>query len=82
MASLEKPPATRPESATPELSPAEARARRNELEAQISADEERLKELVSTAGDEAGLESSPELREIAQRLPRLQAELRALEARQ
>lgn len=63
----------------PERSPAEARARRNELEAQIAADQERLKQLISAAGAEGGVEGSPELREIARRLPQLQAELRALE---
>ena len=55
----------------------EARARRNELEVQIADDEERLKELISEGGE--GVESSALLREIAQRLPGLQAELRALE---
>jgi hypothetical protein len=62
------------------LSDAE-RARRAQLEEQIAADQEALKELISrgsTEGDDP-LRESPELREIARRLPVLQAELRALE---
>jgi hypothetical protein len=73
----EPPPAPRP------LSDAQ-RARRAQLEAQIAADEEALKELIgrkSTEGDEP-LRESPELREIARRLPALQAELRALDGAQ
>jgi hypothetical protein len=69
-------PQTQPQTATPgQLS------RRAELEAQIARDEETLKDLISRAeaeGDEP-LQSSPELREVAARLPALQAELRALE---
>jgi hypothetical protein len=70
----EPPPAPRP------VSDAE-RARRAQLEEQIAADHETLKELISresTEGDDP-LRESPELREIARRLPALQAELRALE---
>ena len=70
----EPPPAPRP------LSEAE-RARRAQLEEQIAADQEALKELISresTEGDDP-LRESPELREIARRLPALQTELRALE---
>ena len=66
------------EPAALELSPAEARTRRNEVEAQIAADEDRLKQLISTSATE-DIESSPELHEIARRLPKLQAELRQLE---
>jgi len=62
-----------------ELSPEEARARRAELEAQIAADEQRLKELISNDAQD-DLQSSPELHEIARRLPRLQEELRRLES--
>jgi len=53
-------------------------ARRQELLAAIARDEEALKAHVSS-GD-GHLAASPELREIAERLPALQAELRALEA--
>jgi hypothetical protein len=56
-------------------------SRRAEIEAQIARDQEALKDLISRAeveGDEP-LRSSPELREIASRLPALQAELRDLE---
>jgi hypothetical protein len=72
----EPPPAPRP------LSDAE-RARRAELEAQIAADQEALKELISrkTAEGDEPLRESSELHEIARRLPALQAELRALEGR-
>jgi hypothetical protein len=62
------------------LSDAE-RARRAQLEEQIAADQEALKALISrgaTEGDDP-LRESPELREIARRLPALQAELRALD---
>ena len=66
------------EPAALDLTPAEARMRRNEVEAQIAADEDRLKELISSnASDD--IESSAELHEIARRLPKLQAELRQLE---
>ena len=57
------------------------RARSAQLEEQITADQEALKELISrepTEGDDP-LRESPELRKIARRLPALQAELRALE---
>jgi hypothetical protein len=71
---LEPPPVRRP------LTDAE-RARRAQLEAQIAADQEALKELISRQALEgdAPLRESAELREIARRLPVLQAELRALE---
>ena len=46
-------------------------------------DEAALKELISQPADpNAPVEASPELREIAKRLPALQAELRALEEAQ
>lgn len=64
--------------APPALTPTQ-RDRKAELEAQILRDEEALKTLISSAAADAG-EPSDELREIARRLPELQAELRALEA--
>jgi hypothetical protein len=47
----------------------------------IERDQQRLKELVSTAvsAEEPPLRESPELREIGQRLPALQRKLRKLE---
>ncbi len=54
------------------------RERRAALTAQIERDEARLKELISSGATGAG-EPPDELREIAERLPRLQAELRELE---
>ncbi len=70
----EPPPVPRPLSDT-------ERARHAQLEEQIAADQETLKELISreSTQGEAPLRESPELREIARRLPALQAELRALE---
>jgi hypothetical protein len=76
--SASSPPESPPNAAP--LSPGQL-SRRAELEAQIARDEETLKDLISRAeaeGDEP-LQSSPELREVAARLPALQAELRALE---
>jgi uncharacterized protein DUF4124 len=50
-----------------------------ELEGQIERDREALRELISTPRwDSAELASDPRVREIAERLPRLQAELAAL----
>jgi uncharacterized coiled-coil protein SlyX len=54
-------------------------ARIRELEARIAEDEEALKKLISAPGAEADTEVSPELREIADRLPKLQAELASLQ---
>jgi hypothetical protein len=70
----EAPPAPRP------LSNAE-QAHRTQIEEQIAADQETLKELIARQAMEGDdpLRESPELREIARRLPALQAELRALE---
>lgn len=52
-----------------------------ELEAQIAADREHLRQMISTKRwDSAELASDPSIREIAERLPRLQAELAALRA--
>ncbi len=50
-----------------------------ELEEQILRDRETLKDLISRQGlDSAEFTADPRVREIAQRLPRLQAELEAL----
>jgi hypothetical protein len=50
------------------------------LEAEIARDEEALKDLLSQAPAESGaaIADQPEFREIAKRLPKLQADLRAL----
>jgi uncharacterized coiled-coil protein SlyX len=58
--------------------PGDLDARIRALEARIAADEEALKQLISKPGAEADTEVSPEMREIAARLPRLQAELASL----
>jgi hypothetical protein len=50
-----------------------------ELEARIAEYEEALKVLILAEGSDADTEVSPELREIAARLPRLVAELASLE---
>jgi hypothetical protein len=60
------------------VSPLEQRIRR--LESEVTADQEALKRLIADPESAAGLQGSPELREISERLPRLQAELRALRA--
>jgi hypothetical protein len=61
----------------PESESAEIR----ELQSRIDLDREQLRELLAAErlGDEA-LTDDPRLREIAERLPRLQAELEALRA--
>ena len=56
-------------------------SRIRQLEAQIASDEEALKQLISAPGAEADVEVSPELREIAARLPQLQAQLASLQKR-
>ena len=63
--------------------PPQSSARRAELVARIAKDEERLKALISSTSPDgsAPLVDSSELREIARRLPALQAELRALDER-
>jgi uncharacterized coiled-coil protein SlyX len=61
--------------------PSDLDARIRELEARIAEDEEALKQLISAPGADADTEVSPELREIAARLPRLQAELASLRQR-
>lgn len=69
------PPPPKPVELTPEQ-----RSRRDELEALIAGDEETLKQLLSDASiEKEGFEKNEELRTIAQRLPQLQAELKALE---
>jgi len=51
------------------------------LEAQIATDRESLRQIISTKRwDSAELTSDPQIREIAERLPRLQAQLEALRA--
>jgi len=49
-----------------------------ELEAQITQDKEALKTLIGQRSAGTNLASSAELREIAERLPRMQSELKAL----
>ena len=70
------PPATAP------IPPEDPRAAEvAELEAQIASDRERLRQMISTKRwDSAELASDPGVREIAERLPRLQAQLAALRA--
>ena len=67
---------------TPALSPGDPRASElADLEARIATDRETLRQLISTKRwDSAELASDPGVREIAERLPRLQAELEALRA--
>lgn len=67
---------------TPSISPDDPRAAEvAELEARIAADREYLRQMISTKRwDSAELASDPSIREIAERLPRLQAELAALRA--
>ncbi len=56
--------------------PAEIAAEIRQLEQQIEKDHEELKRRISEGeGDGTDLSSDPELREIAERLPRLQAQL-------
>jgi hypothetical protein len=78
-------PSSGPSAAPPPLPPSGAgdTAREQQLAAAIAADQEALKALIAAqaAPGEAPLADSAELREIAQRLPRLQAELRALRER-
>ncbi|MCP4241446.1 MAG: hypothetical protein GY772_12875 [bacterium] len=62
----------------PAASTSDPERRRAELQQMIDRDRDTLKALISNA-DATDIEDSPELREIARRLPRLQAELRALE---
>ncbi|MEX2206650.1 MAG: DUF4124 domain-containing protein [Myxococcota bacterium] len=68
--------------ATRQLPPDDPRAAEvAELEAKIAADRETLRQMISTKRwDSAELASDPNIRAIAERLPRLQAELAALRA--
>jgi len=68
--------------ATPQLPADDPRAAEvAELEAKIAADREQLRQMISTKRwDSAELASDPNIREIAERLPRLQAQLAALRA--
>jgi hypothetical protein len=59
--------------------PADVAARRAELEREIAAQEAALEDLISRPADGTRLEDTPEFREIARRLPELQAELRELD---
>ena len=67
---------------TPAIPPEDPRAAEvANLEAQIASDRERLRQIISTKRwESAELASDPNIREIAERLPRLQAELAALRA--
>ncbi len=66
-------------STTPAEPPSELDARIRALEELIARDEQALKALISVeAGEGGSLAESAELREIARRLPGLQAKLRAL----
>lgn len=67
--------------ATPAAPAEDLESRVRELEAQISADEEALKRMISSPGGEADAAVSAELREIAARLPKLQAQLASLRQR-
>jgi len=68
-----------PSTSAPAPSPGTSQEQRvQELEALIAQDEEALKQLISEPGAQADVTVSPELREIAARLPRLQAELASL----
>lgn len=58
---------------------AEYDARIREVEGRIAEYEEALKTMVSTPGSDADTEATPEMREIARRLPQLQAELATLQ---
>jgi hypothetical protein len=76
------PRAGAPSAPAPELSPSET-AREQQLAAAIAADEEALKALISAPAAEGGAPAgaSEQLREIARRLPAMQAELSALRER-
>ena len=58
--------------------PADVEARIQRLEAAIARDEEAIKAMISDPARVPGLREDPELVAIAERLPRLQAELAAL----
>jgi hypothetical protein len=68
------------ETETADAPPDDLDARIRRLEVEVTRDEERLKDMISNAQADAvpELQNSPELREIARRLPGLQSELAAL----
>ena len=68
----------------PTLGQPELPARRAELQAELSRDRERLKQMIRLPAtpESTPLRVDPELRAIAERMPRLQRELRALEQRE
>jgi predicted aminopeptidase len=76
-------PAPAPASTPAAASASADDAREQQLAAAIAADEEALKALISAPipDSEARLADSAQLREIARRLPELQAELTALRER-
>ncbi len=70
-----------PEASDPPRDAETIDSRIREIETAIARDEKVLKAWVARRGEEDGAETfaaSPELREIASRLPRLQSELRSL----
>jgi hypothetical protein len=80
---LDSPAPTQPVEASPpggQSGASDLDARIRELEAAIARDEEALEVMIArpAQGGDASLAQSPELREIARRLPALQAELRRL----
>ncbi|MEE9607730.1 MAG: hypothetical protein V3U03_08305, partial [Myxococcota bacterium] len=77
---VSSPPSTSAVAQAPAPPAAELAARIAELEGAIARDEEALKQLISEAHAESSdpILESEELREIARRLPALQADLRAL----
>lgn len=62
----------------PDEAPVPVEERIRELERQVAADQETLKGLIADPESATRMRDSPELREISERLPRLQAELRSL----
>jgi hypothetical protein len=77
------PPPAPVEPADDAVDPADDATREQQLAAAIAADQEALKALISAPAvpGEPPLTDSPQLREIARRLPELQAELAALRER-
>jgi hypothetical protein len=76
---LPVPPAAAPAPDAPPAAPADPLdARIAELEARIETEQEALKALISDPAAAPDLRSSPELREIGERLPALQGELEKL----
>jgi hypothetical protein len=75
------PDAAAPTPAAPDAPGEDLDSQIRQLEAQIADDEEALKRMISSPGGEADVEVSAELREIAARLPQLQAQLASLRQR-